>query len=375
MKVYETIKITAVTGRYVTNENLISVFEKMPKGELKVIGNSVEERPIYQYKIGTGKIKILMWSQMHGNESTTTKAVLDLINLLHQDDAFSNFVLSTYTLCIIPILNPDGAFWYTRSNRNDIDLNRDSQDLTQPESQLLKSIYSDFKPDFGFNLHDQRTIFGVDGTQKPATVSFLSPSFDENRSVNAVRKKAMSVIIAMNQELQKIIPDQVGRFDDGFNINCIGDTLQYNGIPTILFESGHYPNDYEREKTREMIYIALITALKFISDGDFETCPLKEYLSIPQNNKSFCDIMIRNVNVNSELNKKNCNFAILYKEVLKDKSIFFEAYINAFGDLEDSLGHLEYDLKGESADFVPYEGQLANFKIGRFKFENGHLIN
>jgi hypothetical protein len=40
--------------------------------QLKVIGRSVQGRPVYNAILGTGKLKIYLWSQMH-NESTTTK--------------------------------------------------------------------------------------------------------------------------------------------------------------------------------------------------------------------------------------------------------------------------------------------------------------
>ncbi len=45
------------------------------------------------------------------------------------------------------MLNPDGAEKWTRTNANDVDLNRDSQNLTQPESQILRKCIEDFKPD------------------------------------------------------------------------------------------------------------------------------------------------------------------------------------------------------------------------------------
>jgi murein tripeptide amidase MpaA len=38
------------------------------------------------------------------------------------------------------MLNPDGAKTYTRENANKVDLNRDSQDLTQPESKILRKL-------------------------------------------------------------------------------------------------------------------------------------------------------------------------------------------------------------------------------------------
>ena len=48
----------------------------------QVIGYSVNNLPIHAIDIGNGKTKILLWSQMHGNESTTTKAILDFFNFI-----------------------------------------------------------------------------------------------------------------------------------------------------------------------------------------------------------------------------------------------------------------------------------------------------
>ena len=57
----------------------------------------------------------------------------------------------------------------------------------------------------------------------------------------------MNVIVAMNSMLQKIIPNFVGRYTDEFYPTATGDNFQKLGYNTILIESGHYPNDYQRE--------------------------------------------------------------------------------------------------------------------------------
>ena len=112
---------------------------------------------------------------------------------------------------------------YTRENANKVDLNRDAFDATQPEMQLLKQVYSDFKPDYCYNLHDQRTIFGTEGFNLPATVSFYRLLLMKVGLFNEVRLKAIRIINKMNKTLQSYIPNQVGRFDDSYNINCTGD--------------------------------------------------------------------------------------------------------------------------------------------------------
>ena len=131
-----------ITGRQITLQSILTLIQQFGA---KQIGVSVEKRPIHEIVMGSGPIKILLWSQMHGNESTSTKAIFDCLSYLHKID---NSLLSLLNLKIIPILNPDGANVYSRENHNNIDLNRDSVNLSQPESILLRELYNDFKPDF-----------------------------------------------------------------------------------------------------------------------------------------------------------------------------------------------------------------------------------
>src|SRR5690606_11329878 len=138
--------------------------------------------------------KVLMWSQMHGNESTTTKALFDVLNYIRTDDSFGSYISQNFTLYIVPMLNPDGAEAYTRVNANAIDLNRDAQNLSQPESVILNEVFRTFKPDFCFNLHDQRTIFSAGKTALPATVSFLTPAEDKDCRITPQRKRSMEII-------------------------------------------------------------------------------------------------------------------------------------------------------------------------------------
>ena len=203
---------THLKGRYITLSDIEPLLLKYNSdNQVQIIGKSVLGKPIYKYELGTGKKKVLLWSQMHGNESTTTKALFDFLNLLNSNSGFAKNLLSEFTFCCLPMLNPDGALLYTRENANNIDLNRDAQNLTQPESKLLRNTFEDFKPHYCYNLHDQRTIYGV-GIEniKPATVSFLAPAYNENRDINEGRAKAIKVIVAMNNILQKFIPNQVG---------------------------------------------------------------------------------------------------------------------------------------------------------------------
>jgi len=346
---YQSIKEKRIKGRYITYDHISGILKSLPANfELDKIGKSVKELPIESVTFGKGSKRILMWSQMHGNESTTTKAVFDLINWVKTKSYLSNSILNNCTIKIIPMLNPDGAKAYTRVNANKIDLNRDAQDRSQPESRILRNCFEEFKPDFCFNLHDQRTIFNVGATPNPATVSFLAPAFDEERNISGSRAISMQLIAAMNRELQKLIPNQVGRYDDGFNANCIGDTFQMLGTPTILFEAGHYSDDYERESTRAFIFRALRTALYVISVNAIGECSNEEYFEIPGNNKLFYDVLIKNAHrIKPFSYAKQDSIGILFQETIDDNSIKFEPKIEGKGDLQGYYGHKTFDCLNE----------------------------
>ncbi len=370
---HQQFKEEIIFGRYITLKHIEPFILKYPN---QVIGQSVLGKPIYKLYLGTGKIRIFMWSQMHGNESTTTKALFDFINFLHSNTKGSNDILERFTFCLLPMVNPDGAEFYTRENANKVDLNRDAQNLSQPESVLLREVFDSFKPDFCYNLHDQRTIFGAGTNGNPATVSFLAPSYNEAREINEVRSKAIQVIEAMNDELQNYIPNQVGRFDDSFNLNCIGDTFQYLGVPTILFEAGHFQGDYDREVTRKFIFIALLSGIRKIYENDIVDNKIEKYLNIPQNKVVFYDFVYKNVKINYDNLEKSINFAAQYKEVLSEGRILFEAHVVQINDLDNYFGHVEVDANGrlysDDNDNIPIIDKKADFDLGNdIKIVNG----
>jgi hypothetical protein len=373
---------TNLKGRYITLNAIEPLLLKFNSdNQVQILGQSVLGKPIYKYEIGTGKTRVLLWSQMHGNESTTTKALFDFLNLLNGNSDLAKNLLSEFTFCCLPMLNPDGAFLYTRENANGIDLNRDAQNLTQPESKLLRSTFENFKPDFCYNLHDQRTIYGIESeTIKPATVSFLAPAYNENRDINEVRTKAIQVIVSMNNILQEFIPNQVGRFDDSFNINCVGDTFQFLNVPTILIEAGHFQGDYDREFTRKFVFIALVEGLKKIYENDIVCNKIEDYMNIPHNKICFYDFIYKNIKINYDNNKIITNFALQFKEELIDNQLVFNAYTAAIGDLEGFSGHFECDVEEalyEDLEInIPKIDQKAEFSLGKsIKFVNGLIKN
>lgn len=349
-------------GRYIHGDSIQELLEQLPPAfDVKQRGVSVKKRPIYAVTIGTGKTRILLWSQMHGNESTTTKALFDLFKAFQQVDKnpMINSILSSCTLCVIPILNPDGAKAYTRVNANQVDLNRDAQNKSQPETRLLWDMYADFKPDFCFNLHGQRTIYGFEHTGTPSILSFLAPSADENRSVTLSRKRSMKVITHIYNELTPYLPNNIGLYDDGFNINCIGDSFQADGVSTLLFEAGHYPGDYDREITRQYVFMAIIAALDAVSNskkGDESS-----YVTIPVHQKCYCDILFKNA-VDGDV-------GIQFLEKLNKNRIEFIPEFASIEETSSMFGHRVVDVSGFEIKKILEEKLIGKLAVRKLELD------
>ncbi len=161
-------------------ERILKQLVSSSDGRLTIVkfAESVEGLPIYLAKIGTGPKKILLWSQMHGDEPTHTAVLLDLASYLLKKPAEpeSNDILSKCMLNFIPMLNPDGAEAVKRYNAQGIDINRDARRLSTPEGRALRKAVETIKPEFGFNLHNQHARTSVGRPPKPAAVSVLAPA-------------------------------------------------------------------------------------------------------------------------------------------------------------------------------------------------------
>ncbi|GFD82780.1 M14 family zinc carboxypeptidase [Tenacibaculum sp. SSH1-16] len=335
---YSKIKEDSISGRWITLTDIEPLYLGLQNSEIqtKIIGESEEGRAIYKLKLGKGKKRILIWSQMHGNESTGTKAVFDFLNFLQRfpTHQITKSIIDNCSITIVPMLNPDGAQAYTRVNANNVDLNRDAVELEAKESKLLRSILEEVNPQFCFNLHDQRTIFGVEGTKNPATISFLAPSEEEKRTITEGRKETMNVIVAMNDLLQEIIPNHVGRYTDEFYPTATGDNFQKLGHNTILIEAGHFAGDYEREEVRKFNFYALLQGIYHISlTNNFKE--FKKYLAIPNNIKNFYDVIYRSKN-----NEKDV--AYQYVETIENDKFALVLTKEKEGNLSMCLAHKEF---------------------------------
>ncbi|MBP3542098.1 MAG: hypothetical protein J6K72_09860 [Clostridia bacterium] len=131
-------------SQFYTFDMLAADFEKWGQLEhdwlkTEVIGQTVEDRPMYALTIGTGDVYALVFAGIHGNEIANTPIMMDalenLIEGMENGDEVIKETLSRVTLVVVPCANPDGYDYcvgYARRgmvagrkvNHNSVNLNR-----------------------------------------------------------------------------------------------------------------------------------------------------------------------------------------------------------------------------------------------------------
>lgn len=363
---YEKYKEKNLTQRRFGHETLLPLIENRKSFDIQQLGESVEGLPIFSLNMGSGDVRVMLWSQMHGNESTATMALFDLFNFFEgrEDDGFEDIravILENLRIKFIPMVNPDGAEKFQRRNALDIDLNRDAISLSSPEAQILKATRDNFDPAFGFNLHDQNIYYNTKGSPNPATISVLAPAYDDGREINAVRLNAMKVIVGMNRLLQQEIPGHVGKYDDAFEPRAFGDNFQKWGTSTILIESGGYPGDPEKQYIRKLNFMIILRALHEIATGTYQNHSEEDYFAIPDNDSKLMDLVIRNIQLVKNDYYFRADIGVRQREVNADGKLFFlNGIIEDLGDLSVFYGYKELDATGlELVPGKPLDTPLA----------------
>lgn len=262
----------------------------------EAVGESFQGREIRMLKMGNGARKILLWSQMHGDEPSATPALLDIAHFLatHANQSWVANILQSYTLLMIPMLNPDGAQHYIRRNAQGIDINRDARSLVTPEGRILKKIRDQYEPMIGFNLHDQdrRTSVGSSGVL--ATNSVLSVSGDAANTLTEGRKRTKRASAAIVKALAPFMPGGMARYDEDWSPRAFGDNLTAWGTPVVLLESGGLPPGLEFSQLTRLNFVAILATLHGLAKDDLASHDPKIYEQLERNqNDAWSDVALR----------------------------------------------------------------------------------
>lgn len=322
----------------------IQQHQQNPLFRFSQLGESALGVPIWQIDIGHGPVKILAWSQMHGDEPTATAALMDFLNVLAADEhqQWRSRWQDKISLRLIPMLNPDGAAQNSRFNSMGIDINRDAKALQTPEGRLLMQAAKQFKPDFGLNLHDQNRFYAVGDSDKAATISLLAPAFNEAKDIDAARTKAMQLIGEMHDLMQQLLPGHLAKYDDTYSWRSFGDTFAGMGISTVLVESGAHPADDNRQVARRLNTQLLVMTVNSVASQAYSRQSLQSYQAIPFNRDGgIKDMLISGLTINVNGHQASVDLAVDFD--LEGKQ---QARIRDIGDLSIYGSFHRFDASG-----------------------------
>jgi hypothetical protein len=256
--------------------------------QLEVVGRSVEGNGLYHVSLGTEARYVLLWSQMQGDESTATTALLDFLEYVrtHREEPWVARMLSELTLHAGPLLNPDRAEHFQRRNAQGIDINSDALALQTPEARALKALRDRLQPFIGFNVHNQNWRYALGTTGRPASILLIAVAFDESRSGNPGRVPAKKVGAVIRDALEPFAPGYVGRYDDSFEVRAFGNNMMRWGTPSVLIETGAWPARTPDEPLVQLNFVALATALDALTSGKAAQADVARYESIPKNDST-----------------------------------------------------------------------------------------
>jgi Zinc carboxypeptidase len=127
--------------------------------KVEIIGKSVEGRNLYALKFSnsefgkdTSKIKVLIFTQQHGDEQSGKEGALLLAcELLKQEN---KYLFEKIDLALVPQMNPDGSEKNQRRNGNYMDLNRNHLILTEPETIGLHKLFNKYLFEVAMDVHE-----------------------------------------------------------------------------------------------------------------------------------------------------------------------------------------------------------------------------
>ncbi|MGD8329632.1 MAG: M14 family zinc carboxypeptidase, partial [Acidobacteriota bacterium] len=309
------------------------IFDRDPQRfRVRELGSSIEGRPLYRVDFGEGDTTVLLWSQMHGDESTASRALLDVFDYLQRnpDDARVRRIEERLAVTVVPVLNPDGAARFVRYNAVGIDINRDARRLASPEAQVLKAVRDQVGAQWGFNLHDQNIRTRRGRSDQGVQISLLAPPPGADIT-NDANQNAKNLAALLVYALRPVVGDAIARYSETFNPRAFGDLMTQWGTATVLIESGGSLDDPDKELPRRANFIAILSALDAIASGAWRDVSQDAYAALPPNGRAVSDLLIFGASIALPGREPvRADVTVIYADSL-DRS---DGVINEVGDLE-----------------------------------------
>lgn len=349
--IWDSHHISKILPSNVWHKDLKNYLEQLKKPGVKVeqVGVSNQNREIYQMEFGTGKTRVFLWSQMHGDEPTATSALIDMFAYLqkNQDKDWVKKIAQTMTIRAVPMLNPDGADAYQRRNAQGIDINRDALDLQTPEARLLKRLRDEWSPEIGFNLHNQQALTAAGRSDRQAAISFLVVYGDAAKTTNEGQERNRRLVSGMIGALDNFMRGYIARYDDEYTSTAFGDNFSAWGTPTILIETGAMHGKDEMFLVK-MNFIAFLTAINAMATGSEKNFTTTNYDLLPHNSSGrLFNIIFRNATIIDRTHPETPATGDIAINIDRRRASFTApSYIRQIGNLSGYSGLDEYNAAG-----------------------------
>ena len=140
--------------------------------QYRIVGTSVQQRPIMCLVLGDGSDVTFIMASIHGNEAAGTPLVRHLASYLRQRPE----ILAGRKVVLMAVANPDGMVNGSRYNAKGVDLNRNFEAknrvnskeagltaLSEPESRVLEQVIDQYTPDRIVSIHQPLNCIDYDG--------------------------------------------------------------------------------------------------------------------------------------------------------------------------------------------------------------------
>ncbi|MFJ4943672.1 M14 family zinc carboxypeptidase [Streptomyces albidoflavus] len=245
----EPVKLNRLTSNAELSAELRTLALRHPRTlDVETIGRSVDGRPLYTATAGTGPRRLLILTQMHGDEPLGTEAALRMLKKVAGPGRAARELREEVTIKVVPRVNPDGWERYhdpdfregvdPRLNSRKVDLNRmfgpaPEYDIAlAPEAAAVHGVVDGFAPDLVLDYHHQVTYATPDG--RMVTMSVLwSTHPDVAPEVAADGKRAAAVV---GDALADAPRSNVTLYPRGDTASTARNGLGLDGYPTLLLE-------------------------------------------------------------------------------------------------------------------------------------------
>jgi hypothetical protein len=258
------------------------------------IGRSAEGRPLYAVRFGRGATRVLLWSQMHGDEPSHTLGLADFFAYVARepDDERVRILAERLTVVAVPMLNPDGAERFLRTNAQGVDINRDARAWTTPELRALRDLHASFRPEFALNLHDQDVRKRVGKSERLTAFALLATPGGPEMEDDEQRMRGKRLCAAIVRAVRPLVGDRVARFPDEYHPDGSGEHTQRAGSVSVLLECGFWPDDLEKQFLRKVSFVSLLGAFEALAGGSLDEAP-DAYESLEENDTKVFDTLVR----------------------------------------------------------------------------------